>query len=433
MSKRNSRTYWPGDKQRGKNRTWPPQRLEIHGNPYENQTREPAPSQPSCWLLQHQASHEVKGNTACHIWTSTLVQTSSNFPKSSKTLSGPSWGQTSRCASSDARHGNHTEASCGCRQQHAQLARSSSRSPLFVLAMWLQSNSPLKHSQNTTQQANMATAKTMRTDPSWPSPPARASKPCQSQRPQQVGLILRSLCRAACSTNASSKVTMPRLGLISTWPLSILSITNDQNHTMGVADAMDTMDTMKHEFLIRCTEEVVQGSLAVKWVFASSMNFTASFLRQVGQTAVSSETLLDTHQFERTSIQVILSAWVHGWVLDGAGSANVTLDLHLAVGQLARICLAGEGCGLYKRHQTNQTHCGRLPPASPHLWSEHIILRPVDAVNALGTLSCKFRKRANHDNCKHMGTHSSWEINEQCPKRVPKQGCVTSCELCDVV
>ena len=94
--------------------------------------------------------------------------------------------------------------------------------------------------------------------------------------------------------------------------LSILSITNDQNHTMGVADAMDTMDTMKHEFLIRCTEEVAQGSLAVKWVFASSMNFTASFLRQVGQTAVSSETLLDTHQFERTSIQVILSAWVHG-------------------------------------------------------------------------------------------------------------------------
>ena len=81
---------------------------------------------------------------------------------------------------------------------------------------------------------------------------------------------------------------------------------------MGVADAMDTMDTMKHEFLIRCAEEVVQGSLAVKWVFASSMNFTASFLRQVGQTAVSSETLLDTHQFERTSIQVILSAWVHG-------------------------------------------------------------------------------------------------------------------------
>ena len=63
-------------------------------------------------------------------------------------------------------------------------------------------------------------------------------------------------------------------------------------------------DTMKHEFLIRCAEEVVQGSLAVKWVFASSMNFTASFLRQVGQTAVSSETLLDTHQFERTSIQV---------------------------------------------------------------------------------------------------------------------------------
>lgn len=78
----------------------------------------------------------------------------------------PSWGQTSRCASSDARHGNHTEASCGCRQQHAQLARSSSRSP------------------------------------------ARASKPCQIQRPQQVGLILRSLCRAACSTSASSKVTM---------------------------------------------------------------------------------------------------------------------------------------------------------------------------------------------------------------------------------
>ena len=141
----------------GKNRTWPPQWLEIHGNPYEILTREPAPSQPSCWLLQHQASHEVKGNTACHIWTSTLVQTSSNFPKSAKTLSGPSWGQTSRCASSDARHGNHTEASCGCRQQHAQLARSSSRSPLFVLAMWLQSNSPLKHSQNTTQQANMPT------------------------------------------------------------------------------------------------------------------------------------------------------------------------------------------------------------------------------------------------------------------------------------
>ena len=295
MSKRNSRTYWPGDKQRGKNRTWPLQWLEIHGNPYENLTREPAPSQPSCWLLQHQASHEVKGNTACHIWTSTLVQTSSSFPKSSKTLSGPSWGQTSRCASCDARHGNHTEASCGCRQQHAQLARSSSRSPLFVLAMWLQSNSPLKHSQNTTQQANMATAKTMRTDPSWPSPPARASKPCQSQRPQQVGLILRSLCRAACSTSASSKVTMPQLRLISTWPLSILSITNDQNHAMGVADAMDTIDTMKHEFLIRCAEEVAQGSLAVKWVFASSMNFTASFLRQVGQTAVSSETLLDTH------------------------------------------------------------------------------------------------------------------------------------------
>ena len=259
--------------------------------------------------------------------------------------------------------------------------------------------------------------------------PARASKPCQSQGRQQVGLILRTLCRAACSTSASSKVTMPRLGLISTWPLSILSITNYQNHTMGVADAMDTMDTMKHEFLIRCTEEVAQGSLAVKWVFASSMNFTASFLHQVGHT----ETLLDTHQFERTSIQVILSAWVHGWVLDGAGSANVTLDLHLAVGQLARICLAGEGCGLYKRHQTNQTHCGRLSPASPHLWSEHIILRPVDAVNALGTLSCKFRKRTNHDNCKHMGTHSSWEINEQCPKHVPKQGCVTSCELCDVV
>ena len=63
--------------------------------------------------------------------------------------------------------------------------------------------------------------------------------------------------------------------------------------------------------------------MAVKWVFASSMNFTANFL-------------------------------------DGAGSANVTLDLHLAVGQLAPICLC----------------------------TEDIRLRPVDAVNALGTLSC---------------------------------------------
>ena len=436
MSKRNSRTYWPGDKQRGKNRTWPPQRLEIHGNPYENRTREPAPSQPSCWLLQHQASHEVKGNTACHIWTSTLVQTSSNFPKSSKTLSGPSWGQTSRCASSDARHGNHTEASCGCRQQHAQLARSSSRSPFFrssdVIAIQFALEAFSKY--DTTSQHGNCQNNANRPFLTLPACTCFQTmpKPCVHSRWAWSFAAFAALRAAPVLLRRWPCLGWDwfRRGLSQFCQLQMI-------RTIPWASRMPWIpwipDTMKHEFLIRCAEEVVQGSLAVKWVFASSMNFTASFLRQVGQTAVSSETLLDTHQFERTSIQVILSAWVHGWVLDGAGSANVTLDLHLAVGQLARICLAGEGCGLYKRHQTNQTHCGRLSPASPHLWSEHIILRPVDAVNALGTLSCKFRKRTNHDNCKHMGTHSSWEINKQCPKHVPKQGCVTSCELCDVV
>ena len=66
-----------------------------------------------------------------------------------------------------------------------------------------------------------------------------------------------------------------------------------QNHTMDVTDDVDDMDSMdsmdamdsmdtKHKFLIRCTEEVAQGSFAVKWVFAGSMNFTASFLHEVG-------------------------------------------------------------------------------------------------------------------------------------------------------
>ena len=52
---------------------------------------------------------------------------------------------------------------------------------------------------------------------------------------------------------------------------------------MDVTDDVDDMDTMdtKHKFLIRCTEEVAQGSFAVKWVFAGSMNFTASFLHQM--------------------------------------------------------------------------------------------------------------------------------------------------------
>ena len=43
--------------------------------------------------------------------------------------SRPSWEQTNQCASWWARHGNHMEVSCGCRQRNAQLAKSSSRSP----------------------------------------------------------------------------------------------------------------------------------------------------------------------------------------------------------------------------------------------------------------------------------------------------------------
>ena len=54
----------------------------------------------------------------------------------------------------------------------------------------------------------------------------------------------------------------------------------DDMHDTDTMDTMDTIKSMKHEFLIRCTEEVVQGSFAVKWVFASSMNFTASFLHK---------------------------------------------------------------------------------------------------------------------------------------------------------
>ena len=45
-------------------------------------------------------------------------------------------------------------------------------------------------------------------------------------------------------------------------------------------DAMDATDTMKHEFLISCAEEVIQGSIAIKWVVPTSVNVTASFLKQ---------------------------------------------------------------------------------------------------------------------------------------------------------
>ena len=99
-------------------------------------------------------------------------------------------------------------------------------------------------------------------------------------------------------------------------------------------------------------------------------------------------------------------------VLDGASTANITLHLHLAVGQFAAVVL--EDCVAHKKpakepkelskaqqiHTRPHTDAHRFrihlstlsqtkSNALPRLCAEDMILGPVDAVNALGWLSFK--------------------------------------------
>ena len=86
--------------------------------------------------------------------------------------------------------------------------------------------------------------------------------------------------------------------------------------------------------------EVVQGGITVERVFAGSMNLTSGFLQTTTRLAFHGCEVSDLKEiFRYLLLKKLKLHHPASLVLDGASTANITLHLHLAVGQFAAVVL----------------------------------------------------------------------------------------------